>query len=59
MWLVAAVLVVAKLLLESIRGEPGLGGLVGAPFVPEAHVYGAISGALAFAFLYRPRRGSP
>lgn len=53
-WLVAAALVVVKLYLEWMRGEPGVAALIGVPVVAEAHVYGAISGALAFVLLYRP-----
>lgn len=59
-WLVAVMLVIAKLVVEAIRQTPGgVAELIGVPVVPQAHVYGAISGALAFALLYRPRRGAP
>ncbi len=56
-WLAAIALVALKVSLEEWRGAPGgLAELVGAPIVVRAHLYGAISGALAFVLLYRPRR---
>jgi len=55
-WILAVLLVIAKLVLEAFRGEPGVAALIGVPVVSQAHVYGAVSGALAFAILYRPSR---
>lgn len=55
--LAAIALVALKVAVEESKGAPGgLADLVGAPVVVRAHLYGAISGALAFALLYRPSR---
>jgi rhomboid family GlyGly-CTERM serine protease len=54
LWLVVAGLLVAKLILDEFRQTPR--GFDGNPIIVDAHLYGAISGALAFAILYRPRR---
>lgn len=56
-WLVAVALVAVKVAVEQWKGAPAqLAEVVGAPVIVEAHLYGAISGALAFAILYRPSR---
>jgi len=56
-WLVVVGLVAAKVVVEMIRGASATAErIVGAPIVVEAHLYGAVSGALAFAILYRPSR---
>jgi membrane associated rhomboid family serine protease len=40
-----------------IRGPAkGLEDLIGVRVAVEAHLYGALAGALVFALLYRPRR---
>jgi rhomboid family GlyGly-CTERM serine protease len=56
-WLAAVALVAMKVAIEQWKGAPAqLAEVVGAPVIVEAHLYGAISGALAFAILYRPSR---
>jgi rhomboid family GlyGly-CTERM serine protease len=53
-WLVLAALVAAKAVADEFRTDPR--GFDGSPVIVDAHLYGVISGALAFAILYRPRR---
>ena len=56
-WLAAVALVAAKVAAEQWKGaSQSLADLVGAPIVVDAHLWGAISGAVAFAILYRPGR---
>ncbi|HEX5136277.1 MAG TPA: rhombosortase [Planctomycetota bacterium] len=54
LWLAVAGLVVAKLVVDEFRPTPH--GADGNAIIVDAHLYGAIAGALAFAILYRPRR---
>lgn len=56
-WLAAVALLAVKVGVEQWRGaSQSLADLVGAPVVVDAHLWGAISGALASAILYRPAR---
>jgi rhomboid family GlyGly-CTERM serine protease len=53
-WLVAVGLVAAKLVYDEFRATPY--DADGNRIIVDAHLYGGIAGALAFAILYRPRR---
>jgi rhomboid family GlyGly-CTERM serine protease len=56
-WLIAVGVVAAKVGVECVAGPSAAAvSVVGGPVIVEAHLFGAISGALAFAMLYRPRR---
>jgi rhomboid family GlyGly-CTERM serine protease len=56
-WLVVVGLVAAKVIWDLLAGASAAAvEFVGGPIVVEAHLFGAASGALAFAILYRPRR---
>lgn len=56
-WLVVLALVAVKVAWEHLRDPAsGVAALIGAPVIVEAHLFGALSGGLAFALLYRPRR---
>jgi hypothetical protein len=52
--LVLVALVAAKVVWDEFQVAPR--GFDGNPIIVDGHLYGAISGALAFAILYRPRR---
>ena len=57
LWLAAVAVVAVKVTVEQWKGAPeSLAELIGAPVIVSAHLYGAVSGALAFAILYRPSR---
>jgi membrane associated rhomboid family serine protease len=49
--------VAVKVGVEKWKGaSSGLAHVVGAPVVVDAHLWGTVSGAVAFVLLYRPRR---
>lgn len=44
---VAGALLIGKLAWEAVHGDTGTAGLIGAPVVTEAHLYGALGGVAA------------
>lgn len=56
-WLVAAILLGVKVAVEKWKGESGgLAHMLGVPVCIDAHLWGAVAGAVAFVLLYRPAR---